>query len=171
MAQQARASRKQSSSRRRARRVILGVAGVQQAERRMAEERDLSGIVQPGRGLGAGLMADRMVMEKLEELFGFAVVPGTLNVRLPGPLARGPSWRYMAAVEITPDWEARTGQEGYFLAPVMVARRYRGLAFQAVEPGERGYPPDQIELFCEAHLRVELGLDDGDLIAVWLNDG
>lgn len=137
----------------------------------MPEQRDLSGIVQPGRGLGAGLMADRTVMEKLQELSGFAVVPGTLNVRLPRPLERGPSWRYMSAAEIAPDWEARTGQEGYLLAPVTVAGRYRGLAFQAVEQGERGYPPDQIELFCEAHLRAELGLDDGDLIAVWLNDG
>jgi CTP-dependent riboflavin kinase len=135
----------------------------------MPEQRDLSGIVQPGRGLGAGLMAAPVVMEKLQELSGFPVVPGTLNVRLPGPLERGPSWRYMPAGEITPDWEQRTGQAGYFLASVTVAGRYRGLAFQAVEPG--GYPPDQIELFCEAHLRAELGLDDGDLIAVWLNDG
>jgi CTP-dependent riboflavin kinase len=137
----------------------------------MPEQRDLTGIVQPGRGLGAELMADRWVMETLQELSGFTVVPGTLNVRLPGPLERGPSWRYVPAAEITPDWEARTGQAGYFLASVTVAGRYRGLAFQAVEPGERGYPPDQIELFCEAHLRAELGLDDGDLIAVWLNDG
>jgi CTP-dependent riboflavin kinase len=137
----------------------------------MPEQRDLSGIVQPGRGLGAGLMADPGVMETLQELSTFPVVPGTLNVRLPGPLERGPSWRYVPATEITPDWEERTGQAGYFLASVTVAGRYRGLAFQAVEPGERGYPPDQIELFCEAHLRAELGLDDGDLIAVWLNDG
>jgi CTP-dependent riboflavin kinase len=137
----------------------------------MPEQRDLSGIAQPGRGLGAGLMADRGVMETLLERSGFPVVPGTLNVRLPGPLERGPSWRYMPAAEITPDWEERIGQAGYFLASVTVAGRYRGLAFQAVEPGERGYPPDQIELFCEAHLRAERGLDDGDLIAVWLNDG
>jgi CTP-dependent riboflavin kinase len=109
-------------------------------------------------------------MEMLQELSGFPVVSGTLNVRLPRPLERGPRWRYMAAEEITPDWEARTGQAGYFLAPVTVAGHYRGLAFQAVEPGECGYPPDQIELFCEAHLRTELGLDDGDLIAIWLND-
>jgi CTP-dependent riboflavin kinase len=136
----------------------------------MPEQRDLSGIVQPGRGLGAGLMADPGVMETLQELSTFPVVPGTLNVRLPGPLERGPSWRYVPATEITPDWEERTGQAGYFLASVTVAGRYRGLAFQAVEPGERGYPPDQIELFCEANLRAELGLDDGDLIAVWLND-
>jgi CTP-dependent riboflavin kinase len=116
-------------------------------------------------------MASRVVMEKLQELSGFPVVPGTLNVRLPGPLKRGPSWRYMPAGEITADWEERTGQAGYFLASVTIAGRYRGLAFQAVEPGGRGYPPDQIELFCEAHLRAELCLDDGDLIAVCLNDG
>jgi CTP-dependent riboflavin kinase len=146
------------------------VSDIKLPERRMPEERDLSGIVQAGRGLGAGLMADRVVMEKLQELCGFPVVPGTLNVRLPGPLARGPGWRYMPAVEISPDWEARTGQAGYFLAPVTVAGRYRGLAFQAVEPGERGYPPDQIELFCEAHLRAELSLNDGDVVAIWLND-
>jgi CTP-dependent riboflavin kinase len=137
----------------------------------MPEQRDLSGIVQPGQGLGAGLMADRVVMEKIQELCGFPVVPGTLNVRLPKPLERGPGWRYLPAAQITPDWEARTGQSGYFLTPVTVAGRYRGVAFQAVEPGGRGYPPDQIELFCEAHLRAELGLDDGDLIAVWRTDG
>jgi CTP-dependent riboflavin kinase len=107
-------------------------------------------------------------MQRLEELAGFPVVPGTLNVRLPQRLERGPRWRYVAAAEITPDWEARTGQAGYFLAPVLVAARYRGLAFQAVEPEGRGYPPDQIELFCEAHLRRELGLGDGDRIAVLL---
>jgi CTP-dependent riboflavin kinase len=136
----------------------------------MNDQHDLSGIVQAGRGLGAGLMADWAAMEKLDELAGFPVVPGTLNVRLPRPLERGSSWRYLAAAEIAPDWEKRTGQSGYFLAPVTVAGSYRGLAFQAVEPGERGYPPDQIELFCEVHLRGELDLSDGDPIAVWLSD-
>lgn len=136
----------------------------------MPEQRDLSGVVQPGKGLGVGLMADRAVTEKLEELTGFPVVPGTLNVRLPGPLGRGRTWRYLDSDEIASDWAARTGQSGYFLAPVTVAGRYRGLAFQAVEPGEDGYPPDQIELFCEAHLRTELGLSDGDRVAVRLTD-
>jgi CTP-dependent riboflavin kinase len=136
----------------------------------MPEQNDLSGIVQPGQGLGAGLMADPAVMERLDGFTGFAVAPGTLNVRMPRPLERGSSWRYLAAAEIAPDWEKRTGQSGYFLAPVTVAGRYRGLAFQAVEPGERGYPPDQVELFCEVHLRGELDLGDGDPIAVWLSD-
>ena len=137
----------------------------------MSEQHDLIGIVQPGRGLGAGLMAEGAVMEKIEEITGFPVVPGTLNVRLLRPLERGPSWRYVAADEIAPDWEARTGQSGFFLAPVTVAGRFRGNAFQAVEPGEDGYPPDQIELICEAHLRTRLDLVDGDLIAVRLDAG
>jgi CTP-dependent riboflavin kinase len=131
---------------------------------------DLSGTVQPGRGLGADLMAERSVMRKVQELCGFAVVPGTLNVRLPAPLERGPSWRYVSAAEIAPDWEARTGQAGYFVAPVTVGDRYRALAFQAQEPGGDGYPLDQIELFCEVRLRDVLGLGDGDLVAIRLSD-
>src|SRR5262245_38601427 len=115
-------------------------------------------------------MADRAVMEQVQGFTGFPVVPGTLNVRLPRPLERGSSWRHLAAAEIARDWEERTGQNGYFLAAVMVAGRYRAVAFQAVETGGRGYPPDQIELFCEVHLREELGLADGDPISVRLTD-
>ena len=137
----------------------------------MPEQRDLSGIVQPGRGLGAGLMVDGVVMEKLQELSGFPVVPGTLNVRLPEPLERGPSWRYMPAVAISPDWEARTGQAGISWHLSRLRGATAGSPFRPSSQGERGYPPDQLELFCEAHLRAELGLDDGDLVAVWLNDG
>ena len=132
-------------------------------------QRDLSGIVQPGRGLGAGLMADAEVMARLRRLAGFPLVPGTLNMRLPGPLVRGSEWRYVTAAEVSPDWEARTGQSGYHLANVVVAERYRGLAFQADEPAGPGYPPDQIELFSEVHLRDTLGLVDGDRIAVSLS--
>lgn len=125
--------------------------------------RDLSGVVQPGRGLGKRLMADGAIMTRLQELAGFPIVAGTLNVRRPRPLERDSSWRYVSAAEISPDWEARSGQAGYFLAPVMIANRYRGLAFQAEEPG---YPPDQVEIFSEVHLRSALGLTDGDPVDV-----
>jgi CTP-dependent riboflavin kinase len=135
----------------------------------MPEQRDLSGIVQPGRGLAVSRMADREVTQKAQELAGFSVVPGTLNVRLPAPLQRGPNWRYVPADGIAPDWEERTGQAGYFVAAVTVADRHRALAFQALEPGESEYPRDQIELFCEVHLRDLLGLRDGDPVAIWLS--
>jgi hypothetical protein len=115
----------------------------------MPEQRDLSGTVRPGRGLAAGRMADRVVVEKLEELSGFPVVDGTLNVRLPRPLERGSSCRFLAADEIMSDW----GSE-----PVRVATSWRqspslgataASPFRLFELGEHGYPPDQIELFCD----------------------
>jgi CTP-dependent riboflavin kinase len=132
----------------------------------MASRSDLSGVVRAGRGLGAPLMADPSVLERLQQLAGIRLIPGTLNVHLPHALERDESWRYVAATDVAPDWEARTGQSGYFIAPVTIAGRYRGLAFQAVEPEGMGYPADQIELFSEAHLRSELGLDDGAAIEI-----
>ncbi len=113
-------------------------------------------------------MTDLAVMEVLREHAGFPVTPGTLNVRLPRPLERGSTWHYVPAAEIASDWQERTGQSGYFLASVVVAGRYRGLAFQAVESDGAVYPPDQIELFSETHLRSTLGLVDGDPISVLL---
>jgi CTP-dependent riboflavin kinase len=117
------------------------------------------GIVVAGRGLGAGRMADADVLDRLHQLTGFTVVPGTLNVRLPGPFDRSLASRYVAAAEISSMWETETGQAGYFLAPVLIADRYHGVAFQADEPA---YPRDQVELICEVHLRRTLGLGDGD---------
>jgi CTP-dependent riboflavin kinase len=111
-------------------------------------------------------MADDNVMERLQELSGFSLVPGTLNVRLIRALERDSRWRYVPAVDISPDWEARSGQAGYFITLVMISGRYRGLAFQADERGEPGYPSDQVELLSEVHLRTALGLRDGDRISV-----
>jgi CTP-dependent riboflavin kinase len=129
----------------------------------MRPSRELIGIVTPGRGLGADRMARSDVRDQLLQRLGFDTVPGTLNVRLPGPFDPGPTSRYLAAEEISPAWEAETGQAGYFLVPVIVAGRYRGIALQADEPG---YPPDQVELICEVHLRSALDLNDGDSIVL-----
>ena len=133
-------------------------------------QRDLSGIVQPGRGLGAARTADPAILKLLQDLAGFSVVPGTLNLRLPEAPERGTHWHYVAATEIGPDWEARTGQAGYFLTRVKIAERYRGLAFQADEPAEPGYPSHLIELFSEVHLRAALDLSDGDHLIVTLRE-
>ena len=72
----------------------------------MTAGNDLSGTVQPGRGLGSELLRDPVVAERFEAIAGFAVVPGTLNIRLPGPLARDARWRYVVAEEVAPDWRA-----------------------------------------------------------------
>jgi CTP-dependent riboflavin kinase len=127
---------------------------------------DLSGIVQPGRGLAAARTADPAILQLLQDLAGFPIVPGTLNLRLPEAPSRGTHWQYVAATELGPDWETRTGQAGYFLTRVTIAERYRGLAFQADESAEPGYPSDLIELFSEVHLRTALDLSDGDHLVV-----
>ena len=131
-------------------------------------QRDLSGTVEPGRGLGADRMADPAVVEQLQALARCPIVPGTLNLRLPEPPDRGPHWRYVDASDISPDWESATGQAGYHLAPVLIEERYRGLAFQAVEPAGGGYPEDLVELFSEVHLRTALDLDDDDHLVATL---
>lgn len=95
----------------------------------MGRHLDLSGIVIPGRGLGVVRLSSPELIERLREVVGFPVVPGTLNVRLPEPFNRGLTSRYLAAAEISPDWEAETGQAGYFLVPGLIAGRYRCAAF------------------------------------------
>jgi protein-S-isoprenylcysteine O-methyltransferase Ste14 len=130
--------------------------------------RELHGVVVPGRGRGAELLADDRVLDRIEDLFGLRVVPGTLNVRLGAPFERTEATRYVAASDVDSGWGATTGQAGYHLAPVLVEGRYRGIAFQADEPG---YPEDLVEIMCEVHLRSSLGLEDGDPIAATVTVG
>ncbi len=122
----------------------------------------ITGVVVAGRGLGVSRMDRSAALERLSTVAGCPLVPGTLNVRLPGALVRGAGWRYLAADDIGSDWQRHTGQAGYFLVRVRIADRYRGVAFQADEPG---YPRDQIELVAEVRLRDVLGLHDGDAIS------
>jgi CTP-dependent riboflavin kinase len=123
---------------------------------------DLSGVVQPGRGLGTVLMVGP-AFDRLRELFEVDAVPGTLNVRLPAPLVRDGRWDYLPSDAIASDWQAVTGQAGYFLVRVQIEARYGGIAFQADEPD---YPPDQIELVSDTRLREALSLGDGAPIRV-----
>lgn len=133
-------------------------------------QRDMSGTVESGRGLGVDRMTDPALLEQLQVLAGCPILPGTLNLRLHAALDRGDHWRYVAATDIAPDWEQLTGQAGYYLSPITIAQRYRGLAFQADEPAGSGYAADLIELFSEVHLRTALGLTDGDQLVVALRD-
>jgi len=102
-------------------------------------------------------------IDRLRELFGVDAVPGTLNVRLAEAPPRDERWDYIPADAIAPDWQAVTGQAGYFFVRVLIEERYRGIAFQADEPD---YPPDQVELISDTRLRDALGLGDGDAIAL-----
>ena len=122
----------------------------------------LHGVVVAGLGRGADLLADERVLDRIETMFGVRVVPGTLNLQVAVPFERTPKTRYVAASDVAPGWDAATGQAGYHLVPVLVEGRYRGIAFQADEPG---YPEDLVEIMCEVHLRSTLDLEDGDPIS------
>ena len=108
-------------------------------------------------------------MKLLRELSGFEIVPGTLNVHLPRPLDRGLELALCGRCRDQPDWEAQSGQAGYFLAPVVIAGVTAASRSRPNEPGDPGYPSDQVEIFCEVHLRDALGLVDGDTVAVRVN--
>jgi len=117
------------------------------------------GRVRPGQGLGAPRMADPEVMALLERTMGFRPVPGTLNVMLDQAFSRGPETEYLPATLLRADWEATTGQAGYWLTPMLAGGRYDAIAVQADEPD---YPAEQLEIVCRVHLREALGLADGD---------
>lgn len=121
-----------------------------------------TGVVEAGRGLGAPRMADPDVHARLQDLLGFPVEPGTLNLRLSMPWDRALAPWYVAAEEIAVSWRARTAQAGYFCSRVLIAGRYRGIVAQADEPG---YPVDLVELLSEVHLRETLDLEDGDALS------
>src|SRR6188472_3818392 len=99
------------------------------------------GRVRPGQGLGAPRMADPEVISLLERTIGFRPVPGTLNVMLDQPFARGEESDYLPATRLRGDWEAETGQAGYWLTPMLVDGRFNAMAVQANEPH---YPAEQL---------------------------
>ena len=102
---------------------------------------------------------DSAVLIAMEQQFGMALVAGTLNVVLAHHFDRPPSTVFVPSTELGPDWEEKTGQAGYYLTPVLIEDRYRGVAMQAEEVG---FPLEQVEIMSEVHLRSALTLADGD---------
>ncbi|MCJ2531895.1 MAG: DUF120 domain-containing protein [Candidatus Thermoplasmatota archaeon] len=122
----------------------------------------LSGVVVPGRGLGAEAMADPELRTRLRRLFGFDPVPGTLNVLLPDPLPE-PLTSYVGWTDLgfSEDDSQVPGRRGLRYGSVLIEGQYRGIAFQGDEPD---YPPMQIELISDCHLRDTLELRNLDRI-------
>jgi CTP-dependent riboflavin kinase len=120
------------------------------------------GIVVPGRGFGAKRLSQPALLQAAQRFTDLNMVPGTLNVRLPQPFDStlngylteddlgGAVWRDHA-----PD------RKGIRYGEVLIAGRYRGLVFQGDEPE---YPPEQVEILSDQHLRTTLGLRDGDVL-------
>ena len=124
--------------------------------------KDFRGIVVPGRGFGAPRMANPAVLEAAQRLTALTLVPGTLNVRLPQPFDG------LLPLYLTEDdlggyvWRDHApNRTGIRCGEVLIAGRYRGIVFQGDEPE---YPPAQVEIMSDHHLRATLGLRDDDML-------
>ena len=127
------------------------------------------GVVVPGRGFGAQRMANPAVLHAAQRLTALTLVPGTLNVRLPQPFDGQLPWYFTEADLGGNVWRDHApNRTGIRCAEVLIAGRYRGLLFQGDEPE---YPPAQVEIMSDHHLRTTLGLHDGDMLAFSLVTG
>jgi CTP-dependent riboflavin kinase len=124
--------------------------------------KDFRGVVVPGRGFGAQRMANPSLLQAAQRLAGLNLVPGTLNVRLPQPFD-GHLPGYLTEDELGGNvWRDHAPHRmGLRYGEVLIAGRYRGLVFQGDEPE---YPPEQVEILSDQHLRTALGLRDGDVL-------
>jgi len=120
------------------------------------------GIVVPGRGFGAQRMANPSLQQALQRLTDLTLIPGTLNVRLPQPFD-GTLTGYLTEDDLGGNvWSDHApNRQVIRFGEVLMAGQYRGIMFQGDEPE---YPPEQVEILSGYHLRVTLGLRDGDML-------
>ena len=126
----------------------------------------LTGRTASGVGKAGGFTQLRWVREEFERKLGIRPWPGTFNIRI--------------APESQAQWEAVKRQPGIEIDPpdasACVAQCYRVVVAHIVEgaivlPHVEGYPPDQIEILAEEHVRLCLGLADGDPITLHVLTG
>jgi CTP-dependent riboflavin kinase len=107
-------------------------------------------------------MANAAVLHAAQRLRGLTLVPGTLNVRLPQPFDGLLSWSLTGADVGGDVWRDHApNRRGIRCGAVLIAGRYRGIVFQGDEPE---YPPNQVEIMSDHHLRDTLRLHDDDTL-------
>jgi CTP-dependent riboflavin kinase len=107
-------------------------------------------------------MANPTVLHAAQRLTRLTLIPGTLNVRLPQPFD-GVLPCYFTEADLGGNvWRDHApNRPGIRCGEVLIAGRYRGIVFQGDEPE---YPPEQVEIMSDHHLRDTLGLHDGDTL-------
>ena len=120
------------------------------------------GVIVVGRGFGAQRMANPALRQALKRFTDLILVPGTLNVRLPQPFD-GTLTGYLTEDDLGGAvWRDHAPhRQGIRYGEVLIAGQYRGIVFQGDEPE---YPPEQVEILSDQHLRATLGLRDGDML-------
>jgi riboflavin kinase len=131
------------------------------AEMRETPRPPLSGTVVTGQGRGSAFTAVPWARDRLRTLLGAEAWPGTLNLRIddPGSLAR---WKALAARA----GSRLSSPEGGACDARAYAALIGAVPVLILVPEVPGYPENQIELVAERPLRSQLGLADGDTVAV-----
>lgn len=119
------------------------------------------GRVETGLGRGAGFTRLGWVREQLLGRFGLDIHPGTFNLRVDGDAATAWTAALAAGGSLLepPDEAACTAT----CLPTRIADRVPAVI---VVPHVAGYPADQVEIVAPLDLRRELGVADGDRVAV-----
>jgi CTP-dependent riboflavin kinase len=120
------------------------------------------GIVVPGRGFAAQRMVQPTLLQARKRFTALNLVPGTLNVRLSRPFD-GTLTGYLTEADLGGNvWRDHAPyRQGIRWGEVLIAGQYRGILFQGDEPE---YPPEQVEILSDRHLRTTLALRDGDML-------
>jgi CTP-dependent riboflavin kinase len=114
-------------------------------------------------------MANPTVLHAAHRVTDLILIPGTLNVRLPQPFDGLLPWYFTEADLGGTVWRDHApNRTGIRCSEVLIAGRYRGVVFQGDEPE---YPPAQVEIMSDHHLRAALGLQDGDVLTFSLIAG
>jgi CTP-dependent riboflavin kinase len=132
---------------------------------------DYQGIVRTGRGGAAAGMSAPDFQEKLTELIGLKVTPGTLNVKTTEPINLN-LFRYLKFSDVGWDFDpatqgiSYTGEIGVYYRRATVARKYPVcvLVFTWVTNLQT-----DAELISPHHLRTVLNLKDGDKVKFTLD--
>jgi hypothetical protein len=112
----------------------------------------IEGVVEDGRGIGAEVMKDPVVLFRIQTAVDQEIVRG----KLLSP--------YRPGGEIESEWEVDTGQAGYFWSPALVAGHLSG----SCRPGRRARLSADANRgpVREVHLWSARGLSDGARITV-----
>jgi CTP-dependent riboflavin kinase len=107
-------------------------------------------------------MSQPTFLHAMQRVTNLTLVLGTLNVRLSHPF-NAPLAGYLTEDDLGGNlWRDHAPhRQGIRYGEVIIAGHYRGIIFQGDEPE---YPPEQVEILSDHHLRATLGLRDGDML-------
>jgi riboflavin kinase len=120
------------------------------------------GKVVSGMGEGQGYISMEGYRSQIRKLLGFDPFPGTLNLRLESPFALPEG----EAIVISGFISAGRSYGSCKCYPC----RIDGLRCAIIRPDRSAYPPTLIEIIAPVRLRDSMSLEDGDEVAIWLED-